>query len=57
MINENRIMLLSQLINGLSDNFQKFEKAYENSNKEDFDSSKAAILELQKKIEYILKNL
>lgn len=53
---ENRIMLLSQLVNGLNESFQKFEKAYTNSNKEDFDSSQKTLLELQKKIEYILKN-
>jgi hypothetical protein len=55
-MNQNRIMLLSQLVNSLGENYHKFELAYNDSNKEEFDSSSAIIIELQKKIAYLLKN-
>lgn len=50
-----KITLLSQLATALKDNFFTFQKAYLYSNKEDFDFSKKVILELQHKIEYLLK--
>ena len=51
----NKIMLLFQLINGLDEAFSIFEKSYNESNKEKFDSSKKAILDLSNKINYVLK--
>ena len=47
-------MLLTQLAGALENNFKIFEKAYNDSDKELFDNSKSAILEVQKKINIIL---
>jgi hypothetical protein len=51
----NKVLLLLQLINSLNGNFEVLEKSYNNQNKEDFDNSKKAILEIQKRINFILK--
>jgi len=51
----NQVMLLSQIVNQLKENFGIFEKAYNENDKENFDSSKKLILELQKKINFIAK--
>ena len=51
----NKVMLLSQLVSRLKENFEVFEKAYNENDKENFDSSKKLILELQKKINLIAK--
>lgn len=50
----NNVMLLMQLMNALSENFKTFEKSYTEQNKESFDNSKKALLELQGKINFIL---
>lgn len=50
-----KITLLTQLITGLKDNFVIFEKAYQDSDKENFDRAKNIILELQSKIDFLLK--
>jgi hypothetical protein len=52
---DNKILLLSQLMNGLIEGFNSFEKSYSEKNKETFESSKKAMLEAQKKINFVLK--
>jgi hypothetical protein len=52
---DNQILLLSQLLNSIIENFNSFQKSYAEQNKELFDSSKKAILEVQSKINYLLK--
>ena len=49
------LTLLFQLINGLEDSYEEFEKAYTTSDKEKFDSAKEALLDFQKKIGVILR--
>ncbi len=51
----NQLMLMLQLVNKLDESAKDFEKAYNSSDKEKFDLLKKTILELQKKIEFILK--
>jgi len=46
--------LIFQLINGLENSFEEFEKAYNSSDKEKLDSAKASLLDFQKKIDVIL---
>jgi hypothetical protein len=53
-MDEGKIMLLMQLIKALEDNFIIFEKAYGDSDKEDFENSKKALLDLQIKIKKTL---
>jgi hypothetical protein len=53
---ETRLMLLMQLIENLRDNFQVFESSYESSDKEKFDSSKKAMIEIQSKIKFLIEN-
>ncbi len=50
-----KITLLQQLVAGLRDNFVIFEKAYHESDKEKYDRAKKIILELQYKIDFLLK--
>jgi hypothetical protein len=52
---DNKILLLSQLMNGLIEGFNNFEKSYSEQDKVTFESSKKAILETQGKINFILK--
>jgi len=51
------VMLLSQLVNGLEENFEEFKKAYDSSDKESFDISKKNLLDIQSKIAFILKQV
>ena len=51
---DNKILLLSQLMNGLIEGFNNFEKSYSEQDKETFESSKKAILETQGKINFIM---
>lgn len=51
----NQVMLLLQISNQLKENFEIFEKAYNEQDKEKFDSSKKLILELQKKINILAR--
>ncbi len=53
----NKILLLLQLMNSLNGNFENFEKGYLNQDKENFDNSKKAILEIQKRINLVLKEV
>lgn len=53
---DNKVLLLSQLLSLLQSNFENFEKSYLNKDKENFDKSKKALLEVQKKLNYVLKN-
>ena len=50
-----KITLLAQLITALSQNFLVLEKYYQNSDKERYESSKKIVLELQSKIDSLLK--
>ena len=50
-----KIMLLFQLVSSLEDNVNSFSKSFNSQDKEKFDLSKKALLEIQKKIAYILK--
>jgi len=52
----NKILLLAQLTNSLIENFEIFQKAYAEQNKENFDRSKRAILEIQSRINFTLTN-
>ena len=52
---EGKLLLLVQLVNSLESNFVNFQKSYDKSDKEAFDFSKSAILEIQKKIEGLIK--
>jgi len=50
-----KILLLSQLVDGLSEVKIKLEEAYNSQDKKRFDQGKEAILDFQKKIDYLLK--
>lgn len=50
------IVLLAQLMASLDAMAKKFEDAYTNSDKKKFDQAKAAILDLQKKISFLLNS-
>ena len=52
----NNVLLVSQLVGSLMANFEIFEKAYTEKNKENFDERKKAMLEVQAKINFILNN-
>lgn len=56
-MDENKILLLSQLFNILSQNVTEMESAYADSNKEKFDNAREIVLEAQKKIAFILKEV
>lgn len=49
------IILLAQLVDGLNQELDSFEKAYVKNDKKQFDQAKAGILEFQSKINYLLK--
>lgn len=51
----NHLMLLSQLVRKLSESTAEFEKAYNSSNKMEFEYAKKAILDIHKKMEFLLK--
>jgi len=53
-MDENKVLLLVQLVNKLDENYSNLEKAYNNSNKINFENSKKAVFELQNKINFIL---
>ena len=55
-MDERKLMLLAQLVNSLESNFNSLEDSYNLQDKEKFDLSSSAILELQKKIN-VLFNL
>ena len=48
-------MMLSQLVNRMDETVFALEKAYNSSDKEKFESSKNAILDFSKKIDFILQ--
>lgn len=50
----NNVLLLAQLLAILKSNFENLDKAYSDKDKENFDRAKKAILEIQKKISYII---
>ncbi|MDP1729319.1 MAG: hypothetical protein Q8L27_03905 [archaeon] len=50
-----QLMLLSQLVRKLSESTEKFENAYNSSNKIDFEASKKAMFDIHKKMEFLLK--
>jgi len=51
----NKVMLLFQLMSSLGDNFNSIQKAYSSNDKEVFDKSKSIILDISKKIELVLR--
>ena len=53
---ENKIMLLLQLVSRSSETFINFERAFNNSYKEEFDSARNSLLDLHKKINFLLRN-
>jgi hypothetical protein len=50
-----KIIILAQLINTLRENYAVLKSSYNESNKEKFEQVKKIILELQSKIEFLLK--
>ena len=52
----NNLLLIMQLIRSMGYQVEAFEKAYNNSDKDKFESSKKSLLELQNKINFIIKN-
>lgn len=54
MIDQNKILLLSQIVDSLNELSEKFEFAYEKQDKKQFDKSKQAILDFQNKLNAIL---
>ena len=52
---ENKVMLLAQLVEGLREAHSQLEESYLKNNKKSFDSSKKALLDFQNKISYLLK--
>jgi len=52
---EGKIMLMFQLVNNLEENFYNFNNAYNQQDKEKFDKFKKAVLEAQRRIDYLLK--
>lgn len=47
--------LLFQLVKGLEESANNLEKSFNDSDKEEFNSSKSALLDFQKKIALVLK--
>ena len=54
---QNKILLLSQLIAILNESAGNLETAYELQEKEKFDSAKSSILDIQNKINFLLKEV
>jgi len=54
---QGKLMLIVQLINSLELNYNSLSNAYNNSDKQKFDSSNLAILEIHKKINSVLNSL
>ena len=52
---ENKSMLLAQLIEGMREAHSDFEQSYSKNNKKSFDNSKKALLDFQTKIAFLLK--
>jgi len=55
MIDQNKIILLAQLVESMQEAEKGFEEAYEKQDKKKFESSKVAILDLQGKINTLVK--
>lgn len=53
-MDESEVMLLYQLAGNLKENLDLFTKSFESSDKESFEKSKKALLEIQSKINFIL---
>jgi hypothetical protein len=53
---EDNIILLLQLVRHLESSVQGLEKAYNNSNREQFNKYKKAVLDFQNKLDFVLKN-
>ena len=52
---QNQILLLSQLIAILNENMSLLRSSYDSQDKEKFDSAKSAIIDAQAKINFLLK--
>jgi hypothetical protein len=55
-MNAKNLSLLTQLVSRLGENVNLFEKAYSEQEKEQFDSAKLNILDIQNKINFILQD-
>jgi hypothetical protein len=53
MIKEDNISLLNQLVETLESSFEKFKKAYDKKDSENFNKQKKIIIQTQKKISEI----
>ena len=56
-MDDGNLTLLLQLINGVDQSFDLLEKAYNNSEKAEFEFYKTTLLDFQNKLEYMLKNV
>lgn len=54
---DNNVILISQIINSLRDSSDDLEKAFQGSNKEEFEKQKKIILEDQIKINRLLEDI
>ena len=56
-MDEVKIMLLLQIVSALKQAGDNLEEGYNSQDKEKFDSAKAVILEANKKIDYVLREI
>jgi hypothetical protein len=56
-MDENKIFLLLQIVGALRQAVESLEAGYTGQDKEKFDSAKAIILDANKKIDYVLKEV
>lgn len=54
MTENDKILLLAQLVDNLSRSFNEFENSYDSADKKKFDIAKEALLESQNKISLLL---
>jgi len=54
-MDEKNIVLLVQLVRSFEENLGILERAYNDSNKSEFEESKNALMDLQKKIDFLIK--
>jgi len=50
------LSLLAQLVNNLGENMAVFESSYKAQDKENFDSAKKNLLDIQNKINFVIQN-
>lgn len=54
---DNNVILISQIMNSLKDSTEDLEKAFQSSNKDEFERQKKIILESQLKINRLLEDM